>query len=251
MVAIVFLWFCFLGGSMDLILLSIIVLLASLIQGATSFGFSLVALPLMGFILNLKEIVPLLVVLSLVLNVLIAIQLKKKPNFKEIFLLFLFGMVAIPLGVKLLIVVDELVLKRAVSIFIIIVAILMVKGFKLNIKNKSLALIITGILSGLLNGSVSLSGPPIVFLLSNIQKNRDEFRISLTSLFILFNIFTVILYLNKGLLSMTTIESYIPIVPFLFVGTFIGVKIGNKIDEGKFKRIVLYLLVIMGIINLF
>ena len=236
---------------MKTLLLSIIVLMASLIQGATSFGFSLVALPLMGFILNLKEIVPLLVVLSLLLNILIAIQLKKKPNFKEIFLLFLFGMFAIPIGVKLLIIVDEIVLKRAVSVFITIVAILMARGFRINIKNKNVALIITGILSGLLNGSVSLSGPPIVFLLSNIQKNRDEFRISLTSLFILFNIFTVMLYLNKGLLSMATIGSYLPIMPFLFVGTFIGVKIGNKIDEAIFKQIVLYLLVIMGIINLF
>ncbi len=236
---------------MKTLLLSMIVLMASLIQGATSFGFSLVALPLMGFILNLKEIVPLLVVLSLLLNILIAIQLKKRPNFKEIFLLSLFGLLTIPIGVKLLIIVDEIVLKRAVSVFIIVVAILMVRGFRINIKNKNAALIITGTLSGLLNGSVSLSGPPIVFLLSNIQKNRDEFRISLTSLFILFNIFTVMLYLNKGLLSMATIGSYLPIMPFLFVGTFIGVKIGNKIDEEIFKQIVLYLLVIMGIINLF
>ena len=84
---------------MDILILSLIVFLASLIQGATSFGFSLVALPLMGFILNLKEIVPLLVILSLVLNILIALQLKMKPNIKEIFLLFIFGIIAIPFGV--------------------------------------------------------------------------------------------------------------------------------------------------------
>lgn len=236
---------------MDILILALIVFLASLIQGATSFGFSLVALPLMGFILNLKEIVPLLVILSLVLNILIALQLKMKPNIKEIFLLFIFGIIAIPFGVKLLLIVDEFILKKAVSIFLIVVAIMMARGYKIEIKNKNLALIITGTLSGVLNGSVSLSGPPIVILLSNDQKNRDDFRISLTSLFILFNLFTVLMYLNKGLLSVSIMTSYLPIVPFLFAGTFIGVKIGNKIDEGKFKQIVLYLLVIMGIINLF
>jgi len=236
---------------MDILILSLIVFLASLIQGATSFGFSLVALPLMGFILNLKEIVPLLVILSLLLNILIALQLKMKPNIKEIFLLFIFGIIAIPFGVKLLLVVDEVILKKAVSLFLIVVAIMMARGYKIKIKNKNLALIITGTLSGILNGSVSLSGPPIVILLSNDQKNRDDFRISLTSLFILFNLFTVIMFLNKGLLSISIMTSYLPIIPFLFLGTFIGVKIGNKIDEGKFKQIVLYLLVIMGIINLF
>lgn len=236
---------------MDILILALIVFLASLIQGATSFGFSLVALPLMGFILNLKEIVPLLVILSLVLNILIALQLKMKPNIKEIFLLFIFGIIAIPFGVKLLLIVDEFILKKAVSIFLIVVAIMMARGYKIEIKNKNLALIITGTLSGVLNGSVSLSGPPIVILLSNDQKNRDDFRISLTSLFILFNLFTVLMYLNKGLLSVSIMTSYLPIVPFLFAGTFIGVKIGNKIDEGKFKQMVLYLLVIMGIINLF
>ena len=146
---------------------------------------------------------------------------------------------------------DEFILKKAVSIFLTDVAIMMARGYKIEIKNKNLALIITGTLSGVLNGSVSLSGPPIVILLSNDQKNRDDFRISLTSLFILFNLFTVLMYLNKGLLSVSIMTSYLPIVPFLFAGTFIGVKIGNKIDEGKFKQIVLYLLVIMGIINLF
>lgn len=236
---------------MDILILSLIVFLASLIQGATSFGFSLVALPLMGFILNLKEIVPLLVILSLLLNILIALQLKMKPNIKEVFLLFIFGIIAIPFGVKLLLVVDEVILKKAVSLFLIVVAIMMARGYKIKIKNKNLALIITGTLSGILNGSVSLSGPPIVILLSNDQKNRDDFRISLTSLFILFNIFTVIMFLSKGLLSISIMTSYLPIIPFLFLGTFIGVKIGNKIDEGKFKQIVLYLLVIMGIINLF
>ncbi len=236
---------------MQFILIVSIIMGASIVQGATSFGFSLVALPLLGLILPLKEIVPLLVGLSLILNLIILVQLKRLPNFKDILILFVSGVICIPLGVKLLLFVEEPILKRSVSLFLIVVAVMMIGGFKIRIKNKNLSYAVTGILSGLLNGSVSLSGPPIVILLSNDEKNRDDFRASLTTLFVLYNIVTYGVFFSKGLLTIDFASKYSPIIPFLLIGTFIGVKIGNKIDENKFRQMVLYLLVIMGIINLF
>ena len=235
---------------MDIIFASIIIFFAALVQGATSFGFSLIALPLLGLIFELKVVVPTLVLFSIVLNLIILIKLKVRPNLKEIGLLTVFAIMFIPVGVRLLLYVEESILKFGISILLIGIALIMLKGYKLNIKNKTTSYIITGILSGILNGAVSLSGPPVVVLLANDNKNKVEFRSSLTFLFFTLNIVTVILYYNKGLFNNPTLISMVTLLPVMVVGTFIGIYFGNRIDDHKFKKIVLGLLLFMGVMNL-
>ncbi|HAS73308.1 MAG TPA: sulfite exporter TauE/SafE family protein [Clostridiales bacterium UBA8960] len=235
---------------MDIIFASIIIFFAALVQGATSFGFSLIALPLLGLIFELKVVVPTLVLFSIVLNLIILVKLRIRPVFKEIGLLTLFAILFIPLGVRLLLFVDERILKACISILLIGIALIMLKGYKLNIKNKTVSYIITGILSGILNGAVSLSGPPVVVLLANDNKNKVEFRSSLTFLFITLNIVTIILYYNKGLFNNPTLVNMVSLLPVMVIGTFSGIYLGNKIDDVKFKKMVLVLLLFMGAMNL-
>jgi len=113
---------------MDLLFASIIILLASIVQGATSFGFSLLALPLLGLLFELKIVVPTLVLFSLFLNSIILVKLKMKPHLKEIGLLAIFAVICIPIGVQLLMVVSESTLKFSVSILLIAISLIMISG---------------------------------------------------------------------------------------------------------------------------
>jgi len=236
---------------MDFIFAAVIILLASVVQGATSFGFSLLALPLLGLFFELKIIVPTLIVFSLVLNLIILFKLRIKPHMKEIGLLVIFAVACIPIGVQLLILVNESTLKLFVSLLLIIISLIMISGVKLNIKNKKCSYIIAGILSGILNGAVSLSGPPVVVLLANDDKNKDEFRSSLTFLFVILNVVTIALYLKNGLFENPALLKMGYLLPVMVIGTMLGIHLGNRIDDKKFKKVVLFLLLIMGIVNLF
>ena len=236
---------------MTFLFASIIILVASMVQGATSFGFSLLALPLLSLLYDLKIVVPTLVFLSLFLNITIFFKLKIKPNFKEITLLGIFAIIFIPVGVQMLVFVEERTLKLLVSVLLIMISIIMLSGVQLNLKNKSLSYIITGILSGILNGAVSLSGPPIVVLLANDNKNKNEFRSTLTFLFIILNIVTIALYFVRDIFNQPEFMKLFFLLPIMIIGSYLGIYLGNKIDENKFKKIVLVLLLGMGVINLF
>ena len=236
---------------MTFLFASIIILVASMVQGATSFGFSLLALPLLSLLYDLKIVVPTLVFLSLFLNITIFFKLKIKPNFKEITLLGIFAIIFIPVGVQMLVFVEERTLKLLVSVLLIMISIIMLSGVQLKIKNKSLSYIITGILSGILNGAVSLSGPPIVVLLANDNKNKNEFRSTLTFLFIILNIVTIALYFVRDIFNQPEFTKLFFLLPIMIIGSYLGIYLGNKIDENKFKKIVLVLLLGMGVINLF
>jgi uncharacterized membrane protein YfcA len=229
----------------------LIIFFSALVQGATSFGFSLIALPLLGLVLDLKNIVPMLVLFSLFMNIIILIRLKRKPHIKALLMMFIVAVIFTPIGVQILKVMDESILKIFIGILLIVVAILLKRGYRVHIQNEKLTFLIAGVLSGIFNGSVSISGPPIVVMLSNNDTERDLFRISLTTYFLLLNIITVFLYFNGGLLSAGIIKSYLGLIPFLIGGTIAGTLLGSHIDEVKFKNVVLNLLVVMGIMNLF
>lgn len=236
---------------MTIIITGMIIMLSATVQGATSFGFSLLALPLLGLFLNLKTIVPMLVFYSLIMNIIILVRLKMVPRIKSLLLMFIIAVLTTPIGVQMLKFMKEDTLKAVIGIVLILIAIAMKRGFRIQMKNQNVAYLIAGILSGLLNGSVSLSGPPIVVMLSNENKNRDHFRSSLTTYFLLLNIVTVFLYVIGGLFTLQSFKDQLLILPFLIIGTLLGTNLGSRINEEKFKAIVLNLLVIMGIMNLF
>ncbi|OJV64484.1 MAG: hypothetical protein BGO41_12800 [Clostridiales bacterium 38-18] len=229
---------------------ALIILVASIVQGATSFGFSLLALPLLSFFFDIKVVVPALVCFSLVLNLMILIKLKLKPDIKLLLPLVIFATLTIPIGVKALILIDEHLLKQLVSGILLMVSLLMFFGVKIYFKNKWITYSIAGIISGVLNGSVSLSGPPIVVLLSNEGVSRDDFRATLSSLFFILNIITIVMYAQGGLLINLQLYKLLYLTPIMIVGTFMGIYLGNKINEVFFKRLVLLMLMAMSIINL-
>ncbi len=235
---------------MTFVFAALIIMLASTVQGATSFGFSLIALPLLGFFFDIKVVVPALVCFSLILNLMILLKLKLKPDLRLLLPLVLFATLTIPLGVKALLLIDEHLLKQIISIILLVVSILLLFGAKVHFKNKWVTYSIAGIISGLLNGSVSLSGPPIVVLLSNEGVSRDEFRATLTSLFFILNVITIVMYGRGGLLTNPQLFNLLYLTPIMIAGTFMGIYLGNKINEAFFKRLVLIMLMAMSIINL-
>lgn len=229
---------------------SIVIFGASLVQGATSFGFSLIALPLLGIFYPLKVIVPALVTLSLLLNLVVLLRLKKMPHIRQLMLLTCVAIITIPLGVELLLFVDEVILKKAVGVLLILIAVMMLRGYTVPLKNKHVTYIVTGVLSGILNGSVSLSGPPVIVLMANEQQDKNQFRANLSFIFFILNIFTIMMYMKDGLYQSPDLQDLLKLFPVMIIGTFVGIYLGNVIGDSKFKKIVLYLLIIMGIMNL-
>jgi len=233
-----------------IIVASVIIFISCLIQGITSFGFSLVAVPLLSMFLSLKLIVPLLVIFSFILNSIILIKLKDYINFKEIYLLILSAIIVTPFGASLLINVDERILQLVVGILVVFSAIMFKTGFNIKVKNEKLAYIPVGILSGILNGAVSLSGPPVILFLTNQDKDKQVFRATLTSFFWILNIVTIFVFFNKGLINENVMKSAFQLLPSLLIGSVLGVKIGNKVKEDNFKNLTILLMTIMGVLSI-
>jgi len=232
-----------------MLLIAVIFLFAGFLQGITSFGFSLVALPLLAFILDIKLIVPVLIIYSLIINTTILIHLWRNIELKEIMWIVVTGIIFTPIGMSILLYIDSESLKMITGILIFIVAVLLFMNKKIVIKNERIEHLFTGALSGILNGSLSFSGPPLIIFLTNKGVEKQKFRASLTFYFWILNAVTIPIFILGGLITIEVWVFSLKYVVFLIIGVTIGIFLGNKLDEKIFKKFVIIILMVLGIFS--
>jgi uncharacterized protein len=227
----------------------LIILLASTIQSMTGFGFSLIAVPLLGIFLPLKDFVPMLVLFSFLLSLTLYRHLKGSFNKKRVIVLALSGISSTLFGIYFLKYVDNSILKLTVGIIILISSVLMLFGIRVKFKIQILGDILAGVSSGLLNGSVSLNGPPVILLLSNENTEKEIFRKTLTTYFLMLNLVSIPMFFFNGLLTRDIVLRSVLNLPALAAGVFFGLIAGNRISEGHFKKITLVMILLLGIMS--
>ncbi|MCL2833207.1 MAG: sulfite exporter TauE/SafE family protein [Treponema sp.] len=231
---------------MEIISGLIIVFAAGFIQGLTSFGFALISVPLLLRLFPLNETVPIIVVLCFLTNILVLYNCIKEVKIKKIWLLIISSLLFAPLGVYSLQTINSEYLKIFCGIIIIIFSLFLILKKSFPIKMEKLGYVIAGSASGFLNGSLSLSGPPVVLFLSNQGINKEGFRANITFSALVLNLITIITYLINGLLTRAVFGKILYLIPAMVLGVFIGIKLCKKLDELLFKRITLVLLIISG-----
>ena len=78
---------------------------------------------------------------------------------------------------------------------------------------------------------------------------KQKFRASLTFYFWLLNIITIPTYYFGGLITRETINFSSKYILFLIIGVAIGVFFGNGIKENTFKKLVINVLMILGMVS--
>ncbi|MCL2232363.1 MAG: sulfite exporter TauE/SafE family protein [Treponema sp.] len=232
---------------MEIVFGMLIVLAAGFIQGLTSFGLSIVAIPLLIRIIPLQEVVPIVVVLALLTNTLVLISAREEIKFKKFVPLVLMGILFLPVGAYSLKYLNPNYLKLCFGILITVFSLLLILKKTFPIKHEKIGYIVTGSLSGFLNGSLSLSGPPVVLFLSNQGIDKGTFRANITLYFLILNVIAIMVFLATGLMNRAVGERIVYLAPALAVGVLAGIKVSKRLGDETFRKVVLILLFISGV----
>ena len=124
------------------------------------------------------------------------------------------------------------------------------KGFSNKNINNDPSKILTGIISGALNGLTTLGGMPVALFLLVTSIQPTVIRGSLAALFFLTDIYAFVLSFFGGIVDMITIYRTIPLIIVLPLGVFIGNKFFIKSKEQLYRKVVFYFLIIISIIGI-
>jgi hypothetical protein len=231
-----------------LILAAVSILLVSgFIQGLVGFGSALVAVPLLSIFMGPKVVVPLTLVHGLFMNMYLSVRNRRHIQKNRVLPLFLWGVIGIPFGAAVLIILPPEGLKILIGIVISVFSLLLLAGFSYRFKREKKVLVPVGLISGLLNGSVSMSGPPIILFLSNQKVSKSHFRANTVTYFFLLNIITFAVFFITGVLDGEILVLSLFLLPPIPVGIFAGEYFSHKVTEDWFRKIALVLVAAAGV----
>lgn len=243
-----------------IILLLITFMFSALLKGWSGFGTNLIAMPILattsiyGYLPN--EAVTIVITVNLFMNIAILLENKKfnLEALKSIWILVIFGVLFTGVGVLFLKDPDNAkIVKIFAGVIITITAFYRIYVTKVGQKpvfheeTMSKYYIPVGIISGLFNGIAGLGGLPVLVLLSNSDMERNKFRTTLVSYFLVMNLVAMIGYVVAGnYSSFVFLNIGIAIIPAL-VFCMIGVYLSRRVSHKSFTKVMNFILVYFGL----
>ena len=233
-------------------LLLALIVLASYVAGTVSgFGVIVIATTLGAQLYPLKELLPVLVPMSLVLTSIILIRhhehIDRALLWKRILPLMSVGVV---IGMALFHVVDTALMRTGFGMLVVVLAVSELWRLLRNRPDERphshrhaapwlLA-------SGLVHGLFATGGPPLVYALSRMKLDKSVFRSTLTAVWLVLNIVMTGSYIVAGRIGTGELKAMGFLLPLVPIGLAVGERIHGRIDERRFRMVVFATLLVAG-----
>jgi hypothetical protein len=236
----------------SLLLLTLIVLVAYITQAMTGFGSIILAVTLGSHLYPIEFLLATLVPADLFMNIYIV---GKYPRGVDRGLLFrgilpLMG-AGLLVGIGIFQLVHGAPLKKA---FGLVVALLCGRelarllrrpgtGRPLSRTQYAVSVLAGGVTQGLF----ASGGPLVVYAVGRLDLEKGRFRSTLSALWLLTNSVLVVSYIAAGLLTKANLKFWLYLAPTIAIGTLIGERLHDRVNEHLFRILVFAILVVAGL----
>ncbi len=233
-----------------------VLILGCIIQSSSGFGFGLFAIPILLFFgFDLPATVAMVMIGSAIQKVMALNYLKNAVDWKTMIPFMLTGLLSLPLGIYGMFRVSAMDQSVVMQVIGILVLLLLVMRWKGRIKTREIVPSIwgytAGFFSGLLNGFANIGGPPLVLWTLSHQWSNRKMRGTIIAFALIFVPFQVALMLYAfGIPLINPMVKMILLSPTVLLGTWLGLKIGEKISKDHLKiymQVLLFFIAISSI----
>lgn len=213
------------------------VFLAGCVKGLTGFGLSLVVTPLLVHVAPPTTVVPVVLLLNSIVNAFLVYGARDRINITRIWPLIIGSIAGLPLGIYILVVLHADILRIAIGIVILLFLAALIRGYRRMIRRERLGAGLIGAASGVIAGSVSMGGPPVVLFFAGLDSDKQAFRANLVAYFLCLNLAGLPMYYVGGLLTADVFRMFLILVPPLILGGLAGTRLLHRVSERTFRRI--------------
>ncbi len=218
--------------------LAAILFIAACVKGISGFGSSLIAIPLIGFfLLSVEDTRALVVTINFLLNVLMLRQLRslKRETLKTF--LPLIG------GVLVASIISAFFLRAFLGAWFNAVLSLLLMVTALNklfttpwiIRSPRRYFFPVGLLGGALNTLIGAGSVPVLIFLGNTTLKKNDFKAAMVFFLLVLNTASLLSFVAADVYPVITLGWVVALVPVVFIGNTLGMRLSNRIPEKQFS----------------
>ena len=228
----------------------LIILLAGFTQGFTGFGSALIMLPLLTMLTGVKTVVPLVVLLGTCINVILFFQVRRHIEWKRVRILLVASVPGILCGVYILKAMSTSFLELGIGVLLVAFpSYLISKGIPKREIAAGWAWPV-GFLSGVLGGSISTGGPPVIIYTALQPWGKLPIKSTLVGFFLVTSMVIGAVQAAGGLMTGKVLTLFAAGLPALVTGVLAGSYLFNRVDSGAYRKVLNVLLILLGVFML-
>ena len=236
------------GIAIELPLFLLATFAGAFVAGLSGFAFGLVAASLWLYVLTPLQSASLIVGFGLLVQGYSVWKLRAAIDWRRLWPFMIGAVAGVPVGVSFLTWADPKSVRIAVGV--ILIAYSLYALFRPQLKIATVvpptADMAVGFVNGLLGGLTGLAGIIITIWCNLRGLPKDVQRATFQPVAVVVFVMAALMLGARGSLTVETAKLFALGLPFLFAGTWLGLKLFGRIDEGTFRKIVLALLFVSG-----
>lgn len=227
-------------------------MLAAIVSGSSGFAFALIASAVWMHVLAPSEVVPLVVACSLLVNLVMAWQLRGSIRFGLLWPFLAGAMVGVPIGVAALHSLDGKMVRQGVGLLLILYSSYMffqpkMPVLRLASVSGKIADGAIGMLGGFMGGATSLNGVFPTLWCGLRGWSKSEQRGVFQPYILIVHATTLAWMGGAGELSRETGLNILLCVPALLIGSWLGLRLFHHVSENGFRKLMLGLFFLSGL----
>lgn len=226
-----------------------VVALAAAAQAVSGFGFALIGTPLVAVLAGPKEAVVGLTMIGLLLVAQLSVRGRGHVDRPTVGVVTVSAVAGMPLGFLVLVRADDRILTFVIAMAVIAFSLLLWRGARVPAGRGTDAA--AGFTAGILSTSTGTSGPPIVIALSAKQLEPPVFRATISAIFLVQGSASLVFFAVGGRITRDTVLVALAGLPGVIVGSIVGERGFRRLDATTFRRGVLGMLFLSGLVALF
>jgi uncharacterized protein len=241
------------GFPLELSIFLVATFAGALVAGLSGFAFGLVAASIWLYILSPLQSATLIVAFGLIVQGYSVWKLRHALDWKKLWPFILGAAVGVPVGVSVLTWANPAYIRTGVGVFLVLYSLYAFFRPALRpIKGGGATLDASiGFLNGVLGGITGLAGI-LVTIWSGLRGwPKDQQRTIFQPVAVAIFLMSALWLGAKGAVTPDTIKLFAIGLPVLIAGTWLGLKLYGRLDEASFRKVVLVLLFISGVVLMF
>jgi len=223
---------------------------AGVLRGFTGFGFALAAVPALTLVATPVEVVPCVMVLQVAAGVHLRGRTWRQVDWGAVRPLLVAALLATPLGTAALDGIPADPMRAVIGVIVLGAVAVLGAGVRLKREPALATRVGIGVLSGLLNGSTAMAGPPVILYFLATQHSPASSRASLLTYFFVLSLAGTVSVAAAGLVTWRTLALAALMFPALVIGNTLGDRLFARAPDTTYRRVAIAALLVLALVSI-